>query len=349
LPHFEDLIDKLIVDAHPAVRLQATLHLIRIWDIDREGFWRRAEGVVRDERNGAVLDHFVTDVLGRLTGVATTKVAETVLYLRERVLESPDARKSIYAHLTQIITILWISHQNPNAKAIVASWQANPIAHVYEVCVTLGMLRAAVTAGLRGEHDVGRIRQIAQTFFAEVVSIASNKLTEYSTLRELTDQEKKSGTVCMKIIDDACQQIYFASGVFGSTSNDGRPDLTKEQLHKFFLEISKTLRLIGDQGGPHTIYYLIQLLEHLIDFEPEAVFDLVANALLKGGRDTGYQYESMGADLFVRVIGLFLADHKQIFDNPARRQALIDCLETFLFAGWPAARRLLYHLPELIQ
>ncbi len=109
------------------------------------------------------------------------------------------------------------------------------------------------------------------------------------------------------------------------------------------------MRRVGDQGSPHTIYYLIQLLERLVDAEPESVFDLIANALLSGGKDVGYQYESLGADLFVKLVGLFLADHKQIFDAPGRRQALIDCLETFLSAGWPAARRLLYRLPELIQ
>jgi hypothetical protein len=46
---------------------------------------------------------------------------------------------------------------------------------------------------------------------------------------------------------------------------------------------------------------------------------------------------------------MFLADHKEIFEAAGRRAALIDCLETFMEAGWPAARRLLYRLPELIQ
>ncbi len=63
----------------------------------------------------------------------------------------------------------------------------------------------------------------------------------------------------------------------------------------------------------------------------------------------GYQYESLGADVMVRLVGVFLADHKEIFEDDARRAALVDCLEIFMEAGWTSARRLLYRLPELIQ
>ncbi|RUT96493.1 hypothetical protein EOD23_30440, partial [Mesorhizobium sp. USDA-HM6] len=92
----------------------------------------------------------------------------------------------------------------------------------------------------------------------------------------------------------------------------------------------------------------LQLTERLVDVDAAAAFDLTAS-LLQAGRRSGYQSESLGVDLLVRMIGVFLADHKEIFEDPARRAALVDCLETFLEAGWPAARRLLYRLPELIQ
>jgi len=57
----------------------------------------------------------------------------------------------------------------------------------------------------------------------------------------------------------------------------------------------------------------------------------------------------MGIDLIVRLVGVFLADHKEIFESEQRRTELIECLEIFMDAGWPAAQRLLYRLPELIQ
>ena len=51
----------------------------------------------------------------------------------------------------------------------------------------------------------------------------------------------------------------------------------------------------------------------------------------------------------VRLISSFLADSKEIFGTEERRQALVDCLEIFMDAGWPSARKLLYRLPELLQ
>ncbi|MDP3600151.1 MAG: hypothetical protein Q8R85_03165 [Bosea sp. (in: a-proteobacteria)] len=63
----------------------------------------------------------------------------------------------------------------------------------------------------------------------------------------------------------------------------------------------------------------------------------------------GYQYESLGADQFVRMIGRTIADHRELFDHPHRRVALVEVLEVFVEAGWPGARRLLYRLPEALR
>jgi hypothetical protein len=81
---------------------------------------------------------------------------------------------------------------------------------------------------------------------------------------------------------------------------------------------------------------------------PPRVFDLVAHALLNAGRKWGYELEALGADRFVNVVGVFLADHREIFKDSARRDNLIACLDAFVEVGWPSARRLLYRLPELL-
>ncbi len=154
----------------------------------------------------------------------------------------------------------------------------------------------------------------------------------------------------MQIIDTACNQLYFSSGAFHhANQQDARPPMTVQGAQTFFSEIAPTLRRIGEHGGPHTVYYLIQLLEHLLEADPAGVFDLIAFAVLDGGRRGGYEFESLGADLLVKLVGRYLADHKEVFDDPQRRTALVDTLETFVAAGWPAVRRLLYRLPELLQ
>jgi hypothetical protein len=96
------------------------------------------------------------------------------------------------------------------------------------------------------------------------------------------------------------------------------------------------------------VYYLIQLLEYLLEIDPAAVFDLIAFAVQSGSR-SGYHFENLAADHMVKVVGRYLADHKEIFEVPQRRAALVEILETFVAVGWPAARRLLYQLPELFH
>ena len=83
-------------------------------------------------------------------------------------------------------------------------------------------------------------------------------------------------------------------------------------------------------------------------FDPEAVFDLIAHALLQGGARHGYQFESLATDRFAEIVGVYLADHRGIFADSGRREKLIACLDIFVEAGWPKARRLLYRLPELL-
>lgn len=57
---------------------------------------------------------------------------------------------------------------------------------------------------------------------------------------------------------------------------------------------------------------------------------------------------SLATNKFVAIVGIYLADHRGIFASAERREKLISCLDLFVDAGWPAARRLLYRLPELL-
>lgn len=142
-------------------------------------------------------------------------------------------------------------------------------------------------------------------------------------------------------------QLYFSSGASANATDDV-PLAALANKHAFLRDAAPMIRRIGDVGIPHTIYYLIDLLDFLRPADPEAVFDLIAHALLTGGSRHDYQYESLAIDRFVIIVGVYLADHRDIFSEPERREKLIACLDFFVEAGWPAARRLLYRLPELL-
>jgi hypothetical protein len=165
-----------------------------------------------------------------------------------------------------------------------------------------------------------------------------------------TSDDEGWGSASASILNNISDQLYFASGAFRGGQREGQVALDEIALKMAFLaDTANVLRRIGDVGPPATIYRLIDLLDFLAPGDPAQVFDLVAHALLGAGKRHGYQLESLGADRFVQIIGRFLADNRDIFTADARRRDLIACLDVFSEVGWPAARRLLYRLPELLR
>jgi hypothetical protein len=61
----------------------------------------------------------------------------------------------------------------------------------------------------------------------------------------------------------------------------------------------------------------------------------------------GYAFESMGADVVVRIVETYLADHREVFSDEARLNELMDLLNLFVSAGWPAAQSLTFRLAEI--
>ncbi|CAH2942791.1 MAG: hypothetical protein CPDRYMAC_5882 [uncultured Paraburkholderia sp.] len=111
---------------------------------------------------------------------------------------------------------------------------------------------------------------------------------------------------------------------------------------------------LAECGVVHTAYYLIQALEHFIQADPAGVFRLIVKSVMTSSR-FGYAFESMGADVIVRVVEKYLADYpgrvprrcaagrthgvpqsvrqrrlasRPVPDFPARRNLALDCEAT---------------------
>jgi hypothetical protein len=95
-----------------------------------------------------------------------------------------------------------------------------------------------------------------------------------------------------------------------------------------------------------TAHHLIQALETFIPIDPPGVFALIAQSV-KSAELGGYSGESMAADLIVRIVQRYLADYRAVFVDRARLDDLMDCLDVFVRAGWPAAQALTFKLGEI--
>lgn len=338
------LADRLVVDPHPAVRLQAVLRLPILMKEDPDGFWSRVTRVALNENNLGVLDFVASNLLGNLLHYEPVKVEELSLAILNRFTDNSDRSARIREHIAPLLAILWASFGRPKAKIIIDHWLTQE-AYSNASRQVLITLRGAVVLGLRDRSGSSETRHRAQDLFLDNVTIASQVLAIHLQGPGQNTENEARASAYADLLDVACRELYFA--VVDHRNN--RSYLTAKQLENFFNEVQPILAAIGEFGTPHTIYYLLQLLERLIAISPAKTFDVAALAITKGGRQHGFQFESMGADLMVRLIGLYLADHKEIFENEGRRNKLIECLEIFMRAGWTSARRLLFRLPDLFQ
>jgi hypothetical protein len=340
----KDDIDRLLDDPHPATRLQAVSNLVRLWDIDRPGFWSRVAVRLEREANFGVLAH-VVGLLRRVLHYDADQTEAKLVAVLNRFEGTADEGR--LADLTaDLLAILAVSYLRPAAEAVLSRWIAEPIVHKDPLAKVLMSLREAVALGLRlGEAENTGLRHRAQALLHRIVLAANAPLNGYSPNVVLPDDQVEALRACIQLLDIAGMELYFATG----RVNGGAKGLGDAGCATFLKEVAPTIERIGDNASPHTVYHLMKLIEILAPYGAATAFDLTAHAIRAGGVRGGYQYESLGADLMVRLVGAFLADNKEIFEDDARRQALVDCLEIFMEAGWTAARRLLYRLPELIQ
>ena len=349
-PTLQLTIETLLADPHPAVRLQAGLRLVRLWDLDRDGFWRWLSARVATETNLGVLDHLIVSVLGGVLHEDPEATKGLILVLLQRFADEPERQARMRQSLSNLVAILWVTYRRKAALTILDEWVTDVATHHQELNRILATLRDAIVIGLNRETSEtdDAVRQRSQALAMTIVEAASTGLEAHFDRTASSQDETDSARELAQLLDSACRELYFAAGVGHDSSKSARP-VREKGLAIFFTEIAPILQRIGDCATPHTVHNLLELLEFLLPIDAELAFDLTAHALRAGGQRTGYQFESLGADLLVRMVGIFLADHKEIFETDERRAALIDCLEIFMEAGWPATRRLLYRLPELIQ
>lgn len=348
-PTLRPMMSELLIDQHPAVRLQAGLQITRIWGVDRPGFWQYLGERLAKEPNVKVLEYLLNGVVARVQNVEPNRVLELILSVLGRREFDQQRAARIRCAASDVLSLLWVTHGLEGARDVLAEWIDQPHAHAAELSGALFALRPAVISGLPDPMErYADVRKRARWVFSGIVDAANKRLDAYVALPELPEEALKEFRECIKLVDAACQQLHFAAG--NRSSREEPPGLDPAGLAQFFRETSDLLHNIGDNAPAHTVYHLLQLLERLVAIDPARAFDLAAHALRAGGARSGYQYESMGLNLMVRLVGVFLADHKEIFfEEPNRRAALIECLEAFMEAGWPAAQRLLYRLPELIR
>jgi hypothetical protein len=348
-------IEALLTDERAAARFVVAEHLTAFWETDRALMWRFARKVAESEPNRGVLRFFANACLARLLHVDPAQVEALAIILLGRAGNREEKpTRELLEEVGSLVVLLWGSHGRAKSRELLQEWLADIPARQPELSHAISSVRGGLVLGY-GNNDAveAAIRHRCQDFAAWTVNATASGLNSYFSAVAAgspSPEQTELASSCFRTLSQICDQLYFSSGAFRSGQRDDEQGLQAIDARKAFLDdVAPMLRRIGDVGHPGTIHHLIELLDFLAPADPAQVFDLVAHALLGAGKQQGYQFESLGADRFVQIIGRFLADNRDIFADDARRRELIACLDAFSEVGWPAARRLLYRLPELLR
>jgi hypothetical protein len=184
-----------------------------------------------------------------------------------------------------------------------------------------------------------------------VVDYSAAALESYYVFGAEEQKDKQAeGKAFAHCLEYACAPLYFGSGAHNEKNLDrASPILTDTGKRKFVKDVQQMLSRLGDIAVPHTVYELVRVLDFLLPGDPALCFDLFAHALTVSGQKYGFQGESLGVDVLIKIVSRCLADYDYIFSDNGRRDKLIACLDIFIEAGWPNALRLLYRLPDSLR
>jgi len=354
-----DAVERLSQDPVAPVRLQVAGRLVCLYRTDQPRMWKIIRGMGTGESSKAVLSELLNPTVGQIAGAHPQEVAEFIQSLLSRNLTGPGAD----AVMTSAVTILcslhvWQAHAL--SGQILDSYIAAPLINAELLSQLQFNLRVLLTRGAAPAAQPGEdaIRRRALDVFLRLIQCSKAQLREMERAHSdlpfdsWPEAERENVKRLIRVLDHAAKEIYFASGAYDNRRQDRQPGhegLSTDQRRRFFEESRPILDALSDSGLPSIAHNLLQTLESFVPFDPRAVF-LRARNVVRAGVSGGYQFEQMAADLVVRLVERYLAEYRELLqDNPECREALIELLDTFVRAGWPAARQLTYRLEDIFR
>jgi len=357
-PDVLEALEHLSNDPVPAVRFQVATSLNGLYKTAREMMWRIIERMCRDEPSRGVLQGLLSGPLSRLAAVEPDRVAHLAKIIFDRVSEGTGS-KQVREFCASIFTDLFIWRNLALCEKIIMNIVGNPTTNPDEVNHILMRLREALTHGKDYAQDPKKdaIRRRAWDLIKHVLHSACDGLRQIEVCHtgiQFSDwppQEQESAGSLARLIDHVGSEVYFGSGAYDSKrqgQTEGARPITPES-EKFYLESGSILDELADVGLPSVAHHLLETLEFFIPVDPCGVF-LRIGRVVRGGQQRGYQYESLAADLIVKLVERYLAEYRPLLRQKEEcRKTLIEILDIFVKAGWPSAHRLTYRLEEIFR
>lgn len=360
-PHIGDMIERMVGDPVPQVRLQVASNLQMLRQSDPERMWRIAEQFAAHEPHSGVLTAFVGRSLRRLLAHDMSRSERLLEVIRARLPLAPSdpqrTRDDLQWTVGTLAAALYVWDGRPLAGQWIRGWAEDAVRFADSLDGVLSSLRFAFFARYRPEASeqdrqaseraqrclqliLGRVLELARTARAALAAGQLQGDEKDQTIGRYREGER--------LLHHGGNQLYFGSGAH--RDGDSAPGLsTIADQQAFLADYQAVLGLLARSHEPGTHHHLLELYEYLIPGDPPAVFEAMHGLLTGQAADEGYQHESLGLMVVVRVVRRYLADHRALFDDPSQRRRLSEILRLFSDQGWPDALQLLYELPDLLR
>lgn len=351
-PQLMAAIRILARDKVPEVRMQIVGNLAMLGNLDKVLAWSEIEHALKTDPTRGIVSCALS-ALARLSFQdlpRTIRDAKSVL-LRYRNKSGPGMA-ACRETASQLIIDLHIFGVQPEATKFAAEMTAKVVrnasamralvARYSDTLLQGNVIDAGAADNEPRKKTLAFYSELTERAFAEINGRTRRLDIDKFGTWPVADQD--AVREMFGILDEIALRLQFAAGAH---HDGGLPDdtVSPAQVRLYWEAKPIMVRLANAIVAP-VAHCLIQGLERFIPVDPHGVFSLIAQAV-KSAERGGYSNESMAADLIVRIVKRYLADYRAIFADRARLEELMDCLDAFVRAGWPAAQSLTFQLGEI--
>ena len=351
-----EAIQRLSDDAVPSVRYQIATSLNALFYTANELMWSIIERMCREDANRGVLQGLLSGPLNHLARVEADRIVYLIVLILKRIDEGPGAEK-VREMCVGVLCGLYIWHGHAQSRDIVHKITSEIAKNPSEGFHLITNIREPLTHGSTDSPnpDADAIRSRTFYFIKRILQSAHEGMQQIRhSQKEIlfpqwTGADQEKWTSLGRLLDRLSLELYFASGAYDDKHPSNFIKLPTQRSKRFYEETSDILDELTEIKFASIVHHLLQILEFFIPVDPEGVF-LRIGKVVHAGQEGGYQYESMGADLLVRIVERYLAEYRALLQrDDSCLQTLIDVLDVFVQAGWPSARRLTYRLEEIFR
>ncbi|MBU5206333.1 ATP-binding protein [Bacillus safensis] len=350
----KNTIKSLITDPVPAVRFNLVSNLKMLCENHEDFMWEMIMLVAQNESNYSILRELVASSLFPLINKNNEKVMDLltkIYYKTKGERKGGDLRN---ACLTTFLN-QFLEKEDLISRNIIYSIIERPQVYFGENLHLISSLRSLLVIGsveqINEHHN-----KIRNNSWELLEGIVSNTLKGYKELQssykdkgQLADPESQQINDLARIADSACKNVYFASGAYDEKKQQEKNNALTVFHKRFWEEACAVMEMLSEFGIPSITHKLLQTLEFLAPLNPSVVFKQIGKVVMSGEKG-GYQFESLGVSLIVKLIERYLAEFRSIFiEESDNGRILLLILDVFVTVGWPESRRLTYRLDQLFR